>query len=424
MKVAILGFSREGASTLRFLKKQKLVFGDPQKKTEYWILDQKKNTKIPQKVSSRVGKDYLKDIRSFDYVLRSPGIPYSKKELIDARRSGVQFSSLTKLFFDACPCPVIGITGTRGKGTVATMLYKILKTAGKDVYLLGNIGIPALDLLPRLRKTSLVIYELSSFQLQDLTTSPHIAIVLHITPDHLDSHKDFKEYVESKTQITKHQKKSDFVYYVANDRLASSIARKSNGKKIKVSPKDFSLFPPSLLYLPAPHLFENAVLAATVALQLKVKPEIIKKALTAFRANKFRLEPLGKKKGITYINDSGAANPLGTIAALKSFSQPIILIAGGKNKGIDYRPLAEAINKTNIRAVILIGEISRKLKVFIKNPDTTLASSLEEAVRLAKSKAQKGDVILFSPGTSSYDMFKDFEDRGRQFTNIFKSLPS
>ncbi|MEK7070495.1 MAG: UDP-N-acetylmuramoyl-L-alanine--D-glutamate ligase [Patescibacteria group bacterium] len=424
MKVAILGFSREGVSALRFLKKQKLVFGRPKREVEYWILDAKTNTKIPRGVRSKTGKNYLSDLSIFDYIFRSPGVPYMKKELVSARRKGIPFSSLTKIFFGLSPCPIIGITGTRGKGTVATMLYRILKAEKRDVHLLGNIGTPALNLLPRLTKNSLVIYELSSFQLQDMTVSPHISILLHISPDHLDAHKNFREYIAAKGQITAHQKKDDLVFYVEGDAATARLAAKGSGKKIKVSLKNFSLFKPSLLYLPAPHLFENAAMAATVALHLGAKPETVRKSLGSFPGNEFRLQPLGQKKGVRYFNDSSANNPLGTTAALQSFHDPIVLITGGKDKGINYKPLAQAINRADIRAVILIGEVKKKLKRWITKPYVVNARSLEEAVSLAQKKAQKNDVILFSPGTSSFDMFKDYEDRGRQFTKIVRSLPS
>jgi len=424
MKIAILGYSREGSSTLAFLKKQKQVFGKPQKEIEYWVLDQKKIPKLPTGIKSVIGKSYLKNLDRFDYIVRSPGVPYSTTELVQARQQGVKFSSLTKIFFELSPCPIIGVTGTRGKGTVATMLYRILKAAGKDVHLLGNIGIPALDLLPRLKKNSLVIYELSSFQLQDMTVSPHISILLHVSPDHLDSHKNFKEYVEAKGQIAAHQNKDDVVFYVDEDATTARLAMKGSGKKIKVSTKDFSLFEPSLLYLPAPHLFENAAVAATVALHLKVKLQTIRKSLASFSGNEFRLQSLGKKKGVQYFNDSAANNPLGTIAALKSFGTPIVLIVGGKNKGLDYKPLAREINKTNARAVILIGEIKDVLKSQIRKPSTFIAQSLKEAVQMARKQAHTNDVVLFSPGTSSFDMFKNFEDRGRQFTKLVQSLPS
>ncbi|MEK7188141.1 MAG: UDP-N-acetylmuramoyl-L-alanine--D-glutamate ligase [Patescibacteria group bacterium] len=422
MKVAILGFSREGVSTLRFLKKQKMVFGRPQKEADYWILDQNK-IQAPRGIKTQTGKHYLDHLEDFDIVVRSPGIPYLKKELVTARKKGVQFTSLTKLFFDHCPAKVIGITGTRGKGTVATMLYRILKAAGKDTYLLGNIGTPALDLLPRLKKTSLVIYELSSFQLQDMTVSPEIAIVLRISPDHLDAHKDFKEYTEAKSEIARYQRKNNSIFYIAEDRVASRIANKSSAKKIPVSLKNFSLFPSSLLYLDAPHLFENAVVATRVAQHVGVSISVIKKALHTFPGNEFRLQSLGIKKGVRYFNDSAANSPLGTMAALKSFRTPIVLITGGKDKGIDYQPLAQAINKADIRSVILIGEIKGRLQKWIRKPGST-TGSLKAAVALAQKQAEENDVILFSPGTSSFDMFQDYEDRGRQFTKIVRSLPS
>ena len=234
MNIAILGFGREGKSVLKFLKKSSAY-----RYSEITILDKKFNA------------DYLKNLDRFDVIFRSPGVPFNLPEIQSAIKNGVKVSSATKLFFQQCPAPIIGITGTKGKSTTATLLYKILKNCAQkpwrkahtnkkysrhshynfaSVYLAGNIGKPALEILPKLSKKSLVILELSSFQLQDLNYSPDVALVLDIFEEHLDKHKNFREYFDAKSNIARHQKKSDAIIYFADNKYSSAIAKKSIGK--------------------------------------------------------------------------------------------------------------------------------------------------------------------------------------------------
>lgn len=219
MKIAILGFGGEGKSVLKFIKRL-----PEHKNAEIWILDANSEIKIPAGLKTRLGPGYLDNLNEFDLIFRSPGIPYMAPKLVSARKSGVKFSSATKLFFEKCPCPIIGIAGTKGKGTTSTLIYKLLKAGGRDVYLAGNIGLPAVDILPKLHKNSLVILELSSFQLQDLEKSPNIAVVLEIFPDHQEdiktakygTHRSLSEYYKSKANIAKHQSKADSVFFFAD----------------------------------------------------------------------------------------------------------------------------------------------------------------------------------------------------------------
>jgi len=285
MRVAILGFAREGKSVLKFIKK------DPRfRNAEIWILDKNPAIDIPRGLKWRLGKSCLKNLTAFDLVFRSPGVPYSLPELKTARRRGVKFSSLTKLFFEKSSAKIIGVTGTKGKGTTSTLLYHILKAAHLPSALAGNIGRPALEILPRLRKSSWIVLELSSFQLQDLTASPHIAVILDVFPDHQDAHRSLREYYEAKTSIARHQKKNDLVFFFEDNALSRLIAQKSKGRKIAVSPKRFAAFRPDDLAMKGWHNFRNAVMAATVAKKLGVRSEVIRKAVMAFRGIEHRLE--------------------------------------------------------------------------------------------------------------------------------------
>lgn len=416
MKIAILGYGREGKSLLRFFKKHPRY-----KKAEIAVLDQKTD------------KNYLEKLTDFDEIFRSPGVPYNLPQIQRAIKKGVKFSSATKLFFDLCPAPIIGVTGTKGKSTTSTILYKILKTCGKKVFLTGNIGKPAVDILPKLTKNSLVILELSSFQLQDLKKSPSIAVVTDVFPDHLDAHKHMKEYVAAKANIARHQKKSDAIFYFQDNALSREIATYSPGAKIGVVGEPFGLK-------------KNYVMAATVAAYLDCSTEKIFHTLKKFKGVEHRLEFVREIRDVRFYNDSASTNPQTAAAAVLSFSdkvtkqpsnQSLILIAGGKDKNLDYAPLAEAIKKSgNVKLVILFGENKDKIKkalLHVKAPVISL-KDLPSAVKTAYQKTMSAKsksnvksqmsnvIVLFSPGAASFDMFKDYADRGEQFKLIVKNL--
>src|SRR3990167_11303126 len=278
VNIAILGFGQEGKAIFKYLKKS------PQyKNTGISILDKKTN------------KNYLKNLNRFDIIFRSPGVPYNLSEIQKAIKNGVKFSSSTDLFFQNAKkigCKIIGITGTKGKGTTSTLLYQILKSAKKDVYLAGNIGKPAIELLPKIKKKSIVILELSSFQLQDLNPpagGPDIAVILDIFPDHLDAHKNLKEYFEAKSNIAKWQKKSDKIFYFDDSKRSKLIA-------------------------------------ATIAKNLGIDKKIILKTIKNFKGVEHRLEFVRQIGNIIFYNDSASTNPYTAAAAIKAFSEPKVLI--------------------------------------------------------------------------------------------------
>ncbi len=442
MKIAILGLGREGKAVLKYLRK------NPQyKKAEISILDKK------------LDKNYLNNLAQFDVVFRSPGIPYNLPEIQNAVKKGVNFSSATQLFFEQLRgitqnkrgttqnndwyknIKVIGITGTKGKGTTSTLLYKILKAAKKDVYLAGNIGKPAIEIMPKIKKNSIVILELSSFQLQDLEHSPDIAVVLNLFEDHLDSHKDFKEYVSAKANIAKWQKKTDKIFYDASNKWSRWIAQKSKAQKTPISLFQYSQeFKNKIniknLKIPGGHNLKNVIMAAAVARSLNIKPEIIKKVIKNYRGMEHRLELVNSKVlknlRINFYNDSASTNPYTAAAAIRAFpNQPKILICGGKDKGLDYSPLAKALKNSNTKMIILFGENKKKIKKVISKQKLVIreVKNLNHAIQLAYKIAkslvtgcQLPVTILFSPAAASFDMFKDYKDRGEKFKEIVKRL--
>lgn len=443
MKIAIVGFGREGAAALEFIcRRPQYDFA------RIYILDRNPALKIPAPLKRRpgapirlkTGKNYLNKLDFFDLVFRSPGVPYNLPEIQNALKKGTVFSSATKLFFEQCTCRIVGITGTKGKGTTATLVYQMLKNSGFDAYLAGNIGRPALELLPHLKQHSIVVLELSSFQLQDLIISPAMAVVLTIFPDHLDVHASFKEYLDAKINIARFQTPDNALFYFPDDKLSAAIARKSRAKKYPVSPAKFSLFQPGLMKIPGRHNFRNAVMAANVAAALDCPAETIAETATQFTGLEHRLEFVcsitGLRKTIgpaktrtlkdgviaSFYNDSASTNPQTTIAAIQSFNQPIILIAGGHDKNLDYAPLGAAIRKTKTKLAVLFGGNKLKIKAALKRFPTIVCDDLPTAVAAAVKRAAPGDIIVFSPGAASFDMFQDYSDRGRKFKEFVLGL--
>lgn len=411
MHIAILGFGKEGKSVLRFLKKSPRYRG-----AKIAILDQNHD------------KDYLKYLGDYDLVIKSPGVPYSLPEVAKAHASGVLFTSATALFFDHAQGLIIGITGTKGKGTTATLLYRMLKSCKKNVYLAGNIGIPMLDILPKLNKNSIVVLELSSFQLDHLLFSPHIAVVLDIFPDHLDTHASFDEYVEAKAQIVANQGRADVVFYFPASELASSVAKRSSGKKIAIKPERFKLFYKEDMRMPGAHNFQNAVMASSVALYLNCEALKVRKVVLSFLGLPFRLERVRVLQGILFYNDSASTNPPAAAAAIRAFNTPTVLIAGGRDKGFSYDTLHDAASLPALQYIVLVGENILKLKEVFSGKNVTTVHSLEKAVsvawRYALKKRKKGEKwnIIYSPGAASFDMFQNYVERGKAFTRIVKKL--
>ncbi|MEK7111985.1 MAG: UDP-N-acetylmuramoyl-L-alanine--D-glutamate ligase [Patescibacteria group bacterium] len=445
-KVAILGFGLEGKDTLDyFLAKGASVS----------IFDKKKESdldleNIKSEVELFVGEKYdLKLLKNFDLVVRSPGVYRYLPGIIAAEKSGAKITSAIKIFFKECPGTIIGVTGTKGKGTTASLISEILKEGKKDVYLAGNIGIPYLSLLPKIKKRSTVVLELSSFQLIDMDVSPQIAVVLNITSDHLDWHKDLKEYVDSKKNIVKFQKKSDYAVINADYEIPKSFAKETKAKVIffsKAIPtngcfvggdeiilvrKDemVSLGKKHWPLLRGEHNLENITAAISVASLLGIDEEIIKKVVFSFKGLEHRLELVDSVGGVSFYNDSFATGPQPTAAAVNSFEEPLALILGGYDKKLDYKELGEIISKKkNVVLVVLIGQVAEKIKIALKNAgfkgkiSELGKSSMEKIVYEAFSNTPKGGVVLLSPAAASFDMFTSYKERGKKFKEAVIAL--
>ncbi len=406
-KIAILGYGIEGQDAEKFL----VNVG-----ARLTILDKKD------------GEGYLDHLDQFDIVVRSAGVYRYLPQITKAEQKGVKITSAISLFFENCPGKIIGVTGTKGKGTTSTLIYEILKKANQDVYLAGNIGKPYLELLPKLTENSWIILEMSSFQLIDLDISPHIAVVLNITEDHMDWHKDREEYIKSKTNIVSHQNEADFAVINSDYETPKSFAELTKGKVVFFSKNSLDTEYKKGLLLRGEHNLENIAAAVEVAKILGIKENIIQDTVKHFKGLEHRLELVETVDDKTFYNDSFATGPQPTIAAIKSFSEPETLILGGSDKGLDYQELGQTINKTrNIRNVILIGIVGPAIGKYLdSNLQFTIynlqKTNMNEIVKKAFEVTPKGGVIILSPAAASFDMFENYKDRGIQFKSAVHHL--
>ncbi len=425
MNIAIAGFGNEGRTLLTFLKKSPRY-----KKAVITVLDRNEGlagelSKL--KVPYRLGIGYLKGIAAFDIVFRSPGIPYLTPEIQKAVKKGVVVSSQTKLFFDellisrkaakSAKPAIIGVTGTKGKGTTSTLIFQMLKNAKYKTVLAGNIGKPMIESLAVAKKADYVVLELSSFQLQDMAVSPDIAVVVDIFPDHLDAHKDLREYYAAKANIGRFQKKADRIFFYTTNAGSVRIASKSPARKHGVTPKQ-------------DNLRKNFEMAAAVARACGASGTVIEKTVKKFTGLEHRLELVKKIKSIAFYNDSAGTNPIATSAAILSFKEPIVLIAGGKDKGLSYAALAGALKKSTVQHVVLFGENRSKIAHEIKSAKRTItmASDLKDALKTAFARAKElaaqkeSAVIVFSPAAASFDMFTSYKQRGEMYKKTVNAL--
>jgi len=429
-KVAVLGYGVEGKSAYNYFKAK----GDD---VTLFHKEHPSDIEAGAKVILSVN---AVDLDGYDVVVRSPAVRP------DSLHTNGRVSSVIQEFFRAFdPKRVIGITGTKGKGTTTSLIYEMLKAAGKTVHVAGNIGVPALDLLPKLGEDDYVVLELSSFQLWDLDISPHIAVLLMIEPEHLDVHKDVQEYVAAKANITTHQTKEDILVYLPSNEMTMSIVNQSRAQKIPYTKKPGAhtedgyividgqqIVATQDLRLVGPHNVDNACAAVTAAWQVTRDVPALRHALMEFGGLPHRLQFIREVQEVKYYDDSIATTPGSAMAALRSFSQPKVLILGGSDKGADFTELAEELVrlKDGIRGVVLIGMMAPKIQEALKKAGLEKTkeyiflqpSTMPEIVSRANEFAQPGDVVVMSPSCASFDMFRDYVDRGQQFVSAVNKL--
>jgi UDP-N-acetylmuramoylalanine--D-glutamate ligase len=390
-------------------------------------------------VSARLGGYGPEDLNGTDLVVVSPGVAWDAPLVETARQRGIEVTSEIDLFFRTCPARIAGITGTNGKTTTTALTAEVLRAGGLQVMRGGNIGEPVLDRIEQLRGEDWVVLELSSFQLESIERPRlQVGVVLNVTPDHLDRHKTFEHYVELKSRAVAFMEAEDHAVLNLDDPACAAMRSQTRGQVIGFGldqpvPRGVTLedgwitiaeagahrrvLPAADVPLPGDHNLSNVMAAIGVGYSASVEPEALARAVRQFKAVEHRLEAIGTFAGARWYNDSKATNPDSTYKALAAFREPIVLIAGGRNKGIDLEPLAQAI-AARAEALVTIGETGEELARRVRAAglhEVQLASDLTDAVRKAAALAKPGSVVLLSPAFTSFDMFRDYEDRGRRF---------
>lgn len=395
------------------------------------------------------GKNNLSKLNGFDIIFRSPTCREDWPELVKEAKRGAIITSEIEMLMELCPGTIIGVTGSDGKTTTTSLIYEIVKKQGFNCYLGGNIGIPLFTKIQEMKPNDMVILELSSFQLMNIHTSPNIAVITNISPNHLDFHKYYEEYIEAKKNIFKYQNEDGILVLNYDNEITRECAKEAKGKVIFFSREnkldngvildddiikvcDNKLRKHILntkdLLLRGKHNYENVCTAIAATLEIASTEKQIE-AVTQFKGVKHRLEFVKEINGVKWYNDSIGTSPTRTIAGLKSFNEKIVLIAGGYDKHLDYTPIAKPI-LDNVSVLILMGQTSKKIKESVENEmkveqkriEIYECDTLQETVNTAKKVAKKGEVVLFSPASASFDMYKNFEERGDKFKSIVNSL--
>ena len=393
----------------------------------------------------RLGPDYLEGLDQ-DIIFRTPGV--HPRYLETARAKGSEITSEMEVFFQVCPCPIIAVTGSDGKTTTTTIIARLLQAAGHTVHLGGNIGHPLLSEADGIQPTDWAVVELSSFQLLTMKQSPHIAVLTNLAPNHLDIHTDMEEYIRAKAAVLAYQESGDTAVCNLDNEITKNLSEKSSGKHLyftRISEGDRGCFlredtiwyrdevgeRPILslkeILLPGMHNVEN-YMAAICAVQGLVPDETVREFARTFGGVEHRIELVRERRGVRWYNDSIASSPSRTIAGLKSFPGKVILIAGGKDKGISYAPLGPVVNE-HVKLLILCGATAGAIREAVERAENYAGlevvevSNYPEAVELAGEKAEAGDIVMLSPASTSFDRFKNFEERGRVFKELVCALP-
>lgn len=448
MRVALVGFDTEGRASLEYFRGR----GDT-----VVVCDQKADLVVPEGVEAQVGSGYLDRLDEFDLVVRTAGM---QPQIILDRypELGDKLTTHMNEFFKACPTKnIIGVTGTKGKGTTSTLLTKMIEATGRKVFLGGNIGIPPLTFLNELSADSWVVLELSSFMLSDIRYSPPIGVCLMVVPEHLNWHKDMADYMAAKSNLFIHQTSSDIAIYFAGNENSREIAAAGAGRKVPffVPPEAYAL--PSAyvngnmitidgteicttdeLKLLGRHNWQNACAALTAYWQVDQDIDAARSVLTTFTGLEHRLEFVKLVDNVKYFDDSFGTTPETAAVAVEAFQQPKVLILGGSTKGADFTQLAVTVAHHNVRQVILIGNpdkpeqpteaanIEAVLRAQGYDAITSLVrpggAGMAEIVEAARAAAQPGDAVLLSCGCASFDMFENYKDRGNQFKTAVNAL--
>ncbi len=430
MKIAILGYDIEGRASYEYFA----AAGH-----ELEIRDQNPALQVPAGVPAVLGDAYLDDLNTFDLLVRTAGLP--PRKILDKNPAvGGKITSLINEFLSVSPTKnIIGVTGTKGKGTTSSLIANMLEAAGKTVHLGGNIGLPPLTFLPELTAESWVVLELSSFQLIDLQTSPSIAVCLMVVSEHLDWHANIDEYIAAKTQLFANQTADDTAIYFAQNELSKQITSASQAHKIPYYAPPGAYVDNEMividgqtvcrtneLKLLGQHNWQNTCAAVTAVWQVTQDMAAIKSVLASFSGLPHRLQLVRELDGVRYYDDSFGTTPETAIVAIEAFSEPKVLILGGSDKRASYDDLAKLVASAKVRSVLLIGDQAQRIQTALSAAGFTNfvvgGQTMPEIVATARCLAQPDDVVLLSTACASFDMFANYKQRGEQFTAAVQSL--
>lgn len=446
-KCLVIGMGKSGLAVAKQLK----LLG-----AEVVISDRKHREELSRQIRELdcfditilTGNDYNILPKDVNLVVISPGVPLETLPIQKAYENKIPVISEIELAYQLTQAPIVAITGTNGKTTTTSLIDQILKDYGFKSLIGGNIGNPLIDEVIKAGPQHIIVAEVSSFQLETIDKfKPHISIILNLTEDHIDRHGNFLNYINAKARIFENQTSVDYAVLNGDDPQVAALGAKVKQAKVVLFSQQMALeqgvwveenkliianltgqkirvCPIKDIMIRGKHNLENALAAVTAGLLCGVSPESITYTLKSFPGVEHRLEPVAEIKGVKYINDSKGTNPDSTLKALAAYEQPLILIAGGKDKGTDFTILAKAIAQ-RVKHLVLIGQSAGKIENAVKKTDFKnihWANSMAEAVKMSARLAESGDIVLLSPACASFDMFNDFEERGRVFKTEVREL--
>ena len=446
-RVLVVGLGKSGVASALFLKAHgaQVTVSDTKSGDD---LRNEIPTLLDHGITVESGGHGERTFRGQDLIVVSPGVPVDAPPLVQARSLGEMVIGEIELAAQFLPGPIVAITGSNGKTTTTTLTGEILTAGGLPTLVGGNIGTPAISLAERAKPESVIVLEVSSFQLETIQSfHPKVAVVLNVTPDHLDRHGTLEAYVNAKARIFENQTSEDFAVLNADDSTCVAMANRtraqvfwfSRQKEVKrgawvrdgaivfrdgLGPEETvqrEIMLASEIPLKGAHNLENVLAAVCAGMLMECAPEKIRQAVRDFKAVEHRLEYVATLRGVDYYNDSKATNVDATIKALESFPANIHLILGGKDKGSDYSVLNDLL-RHRVKRVYTIGAAAAKIESQIKNVEVVHAETLENAVRKANASAEPGDVVLLAPACASFDQFKNYEHRGQVFKEMVRRL--
>ena len=448
-KVAIIGLGVSNIPLLDYMN---------EKEARVTVFDDRTIDKIPiealekirkYEINSYFGEESLKNLKGFDIIFRSPSCMPNREELQEEVKRGAVLTSEIEMVLQMSPSTVIGVTGSDGKTTTTTLIYEIIKAKGYKCFLGGNIGTPLFTKIEEMMPEDVVVLEMSSFQLMGMEISPQISVITNISPNHLNIHKDYEEYIEAKKNIFKNQDNNGVIVLNYDNEITKEFENEANGKVRFFSSKEKlsdgiilddeiikeckdkvrrHILDTKNIKLRGNHNYENAC-AAIAATEGLVDVDTQIDVISNFGGVEHRLELVREIDGVKWYNDSIGTSPTRTMAGLHSFDEDIILIAGGYDKHLDYKPLAKPILE-KVKILILMGQTADKIYYAVKEEaenqnkqiETYVCESLEDTVKMAHKVAKKGQIVLFSPASASFDLFKNFAERGKKFKELVNRI--